>query len=456
MKRLVTTEALFNLLKEWPNIDQLDTTGYRPPLCAWTELATSLRLKNSIGNRKWLYNQWKKNAERLRDRVLEARKLYCVCRTRNDETKPMLACDKCEEWFHHKCIGMRNSPSIKKIYFLCPNCTKTSKKPCSTNDLSQGANSAFSFEPQDNAKVPAPADRDLIQDDSHANSSIADPSLVDISQTDCSGQANSEDDDIHVFKGGASVGKPSTTKDPSDNDQSIHNGAIPDGDSNNESTSDNSEDDDRSKGKGVHVPRTTTEPDNDQSIHDGAKPDDDFNNESTTDNSEDEDRSKGKGVHVPQTTTEPDNDQSIHNGAIPDDDSNNESTSDSSEDDDRSKGKGVHVPRTTTEPDNDQSIHDGAISDDACNNVSTSDNSEDEDRSKGKGVHEPSTHTEPDDEAILVETSSNDSTSESNTENEDIFVDGTHSEFFCITFIFVSYLSSTICDYHFCTVSLLV
>lgn len=31
--------------------------------------------------------------------------LYCVCR-KIDTSRPMLSCDKCEEWYHFDCVGL--------------------------------------------------------------------------------------------------------------------------------------------------------------------------------------------------------------------------------------------------------------------------------------------------------------------------------------------------------------
>jgi hypothetical protein len=32
--------------------------------------------------------------------------IYCVCRTADDGTRPMINCDKCEDWFHFDCVGV--------------------------------------------------------------------------------------------------------------------------------------------------------------------------------------------------------------------------------------------------------------------------------------------------------------------------------------------------------------
>ncbi|XP_052209867.1 lysine-specific demethylase JMJ17 isoform X2 [Diospyros lotus] len=49
----------------------------------------------------------------LRDRSM----LYCICR-KPDDQKPMIACDKCDEWYHFACIKLTSAPKI----FICPAC----------------------------------------------------------------------------------------------------------------------------------------------------------------------------------------------------------------------------------------------------------------------------------------------------------------------------------------------
>ena len=48
-------------------------------------------------------------------------KVYCVCRS-SDETEDMVGCDKCDEWFHLKCIKLTRIPMTKHWY--CKACRK--------------------------------------------------------------------------------------------------------------------------------------------------------------------------------------------------------------------------------------------------------------------------------------------------------------------------------------------
>ncbi|XP_031125306.1 lysine-specific demethylase lid isoform X2 [Ipomoea triloba] len=56
-----------------------------------------------------------KELKLLRDRSM----LYCICRRPNDQ-RPMIACDKCDEWYHFDCIHLSSS-SLPKTY-ICPAC----------------------------------------------------------------------------------------------------------------------------------------------------------------------------------------------------------------------------------------------------------------------------------------------------------------------------------------------
>ncbi|KAG9314398.1 hypothetical protein JVU11DRAFT_5195 [Chiua virens] len=49
-------------------------------------------------------------------------KLYCVCKTRYDEDRTMIACDRCDEWFHTQCVGMPELEIDLVDQFICPPC----------------------------------------------------------------------------------------------------------------------------------------------------------------------------------------------------------------------------------------------------------------------------------------------------------------------------------------------
>lgn len=51
-------------------------------------------------------------------------KLYCVCKTRYNEDRVMIACDRCDEWYHTQCVNMPDLEIDLVDQFTCPPCVK--------------------------------------------------------------------------------------------------------------------------------------------------------------------------------------------------------------------------------------------------------------------------------------------------------------------------------------------
>ncbi|KAG6878408.1 hypothetical protein C0993_007590 [Termitomyces sp. T159_Od127] len=49
-------------------------------------------------------------------------KLYCVCKTTYDEDRFMIACDRCDEWYHTQCVNMPDLEVDLVDQFICPPC----------------------------------------------------------------------------------------------------------------------------------------------------------------------------------------------------------------------------------------------------------------------------------------------------------------------------------------------
>ncbi|KAI9063027.1 hypothetical protein FKP32DRAFT_1652056 [Trametes sanguinea] len=49
-------------------------------------------------------------------------KLYCICKTHYDEDKVMIACDRCDEWYHTQCLNMNDLEVDLIDQFVCPPC----------------------------------------------------------------------------------------------------------------------------------------------------------------------------------------------------------------------------------------------------------------------------------------------------------------------------------------------
>lgn len=48
--------------------------------------------------------------------------LYCICRRPYDQ-RAMIACDKCDEWYHFDCVKISSAPKI----YICPACDPNPK-----------------------------------------------------------------------------------------------------------------------------------------------------------------------------------------------------------------------------------------------------------------------------------------------------------------------------------------
>ncbi|EMD41831.1 hypothetical protein CERSUDRAFT_110395 [Gelatoporia subvermispora B] len=52
-------------------------------------------------------------------------KLYCVCKTNYDEDRVMIACDRCDEWYHTQCVNMPDLEVDLVDQFICPPCVQS-------------------------------------------------------------------------------------------------------------------------------------------------------------------------------------------------------------------------------------------------------------------------------------------------------------------------------------------
>ncbi|KAH7317976.1 hypothetical protein B0J17DRAFT_686462 [Rhizoctonia solani] len=52
----------------------------------------------------------------------EDTRLYCICKTRYDEDKVMIACDRCDDWYHPTCVNLPEFDVDLIDQFVCPLC----------------------------------------------------------------------------------------------------------------------------------------------------------------------------------------------------------------------------------------------------------------------------------------------------------------------------------------------
>ncbi|UYV79250.1 BPTF [Cordylochernes scorpioides] len=48
--------------------------------------------------------------------------LYCLCKQPYDESQFYICCDRCQDWFHGRCVGVLQSEADSIDEYICPNC----------------------------------------------------------------------------------------------------------------------------------------------------------------------------------------------------------------------------------------------------------------------------------------------------------------------------------------------
>ncbi|XP_037302515.1 lysine-specific demethylase phf2-like [Manduca sexta] len=86
-------------------------------------------------------------------RAEETQELYCLCRQPYDNSQFYICCDRCQDWFHGRCVGILQSEADNIDEYICPNCQKNNsvnfanmkeltpkekfKEACKTNTITQ-------------------------------------------------------------------------------------------------------------------------------------------------------------------------------------------------------------------------------------------------------------------------------------------------------------------------------
>ncbi|XP_022313989.2 nucleosome-remodeling factor subunit BPTF-like isoform X2 [Crassostrea virginica] len=59
-----------------------------------------------------------------KQRETATEELYCLCRTPYDDTQFYIGCDRCQDWFHGRCVGVSQVEANHMDVYICPNCEK--------------------------------------------------------------------------------------------------------------------------------------------------------------------------------------------------------------------------------------------------------------------------------------------------------------------------------------------
>lgn len=59
------------------------------------------------------------------DVSIDTNVLYCICKRPYDVPRFMIACDKCDQWFHGECIQISEKQGEFIDLYFCENCAKS-------------------------------------------------------------------------------------------------------------------------------------------------------------------------------------------------------------------------------------------------------------------------------------------------------------------------------------------
>lgn len=77
-------------------------------------------------------------------------RVYCICRQAVEDERVMIACDRCDMWFHAQCVHIEDSVVPLVDMYICPSCeqhtdARTSYKPrCARNGCINAARAPLS------------------------------------------------------------------------------------------------------------------------------------------------------------------------------------------------------------------------------------------------------------------------------------------------------------------------
>merc|ERR1719193_3071810 len=72
----------------------------------------------------------KKMSEYVCDECRSAKEndeIYCLCRQPYDDSQFYIGCEKCEDWFHGRCVGILQSEAENIEEYVCPRCEPSSR-----------------------------------------------------------------------------------------------------------------------------------------------------------------------------------------------------------------------------------------------------------------------------------------------------------------------------------------
>ncbi|XP_006146839.1 nucleosome-remodeling factor subunit BPTF isoform X2 [Tupaia chinensis] len=107
-----------------PPAPALQHTGL-PPTPAPTLPAASQKRKREEEKDSSSKSKKKKMISTTSKETKKDTKLYCICKTPYDESKFYIGCDRCQNWYHGRCVGILQSEAELIDEYVCPQCQST-------------------------------------------------------------------------------------------------------------------------------------------------------------------------------------------------------------------------------------------------------------------------------------------------------------------------------------------
>ncbi|XP_028636490.1 nucleosome-remodeling factor subunit BPTF isoform X8 [Grammomys surdaster] len=102
-----------------PSTHSLPPTGHpTAPLPASSQKRKREEEKDCKSKKKKMISTTSKEAKK-------DTRLYCICRTPYDESKFYIGCDRCQNWYHGRCVGILQSEAELIDEYVCPQCQST-------------------------------------------------------------------------------------------------------------------------------------------------------------------------------------------------------------------------------------------------------------------------------------------------------------------------------------------
>ncbi|EGC34868.1 hypothetical protein DICPUDRAFT_13956, partial [Dictyostelium purpureum] len=55
-------------------------------------------------------------------------RLYCLCKRKYDSNMFMIACDRCDEWYHGACVNISEKDAKRIKLYVCKDCVQKREK----------------------------------------------------------------------------------------------------------------------------------------------------------------------------------------------------------------------------------------------------------------------------------------------------------------------------------------